>query len=98
MKRNSQEVEETVYQILQDALFRLQDETQAKLTMLLGEELELRRRLAHIYWAESSLATSRTELGPPDFVHAWRNHKEIRKSMYAYRDVLFHTWDGACGH
>ena len=50
VKKNSALVEEAIYQILQEALFQLQDETQRKLNMLLGEELELRRRFAHIEW------------------------------------------------
>jgi hypothetical protein len=55
--------------------------------MLLGEELEIRRRLAHIDWSEDCLARFRAELGPPDFVHAWRNHRTVRKSLYKYRDI-----------
>ena len=67
--------------------FSHQDETQRKLNVLLGEELEIRRRVAHIDWSENCLARFRTELGPPDFIHAWRNHRKVRKSLYRYRDV-----------
>jgi hypothetical protein len=87
VKKNSALVEETVYQILQEALFQLQDETQRKLNMLLGEELELRRRFAHIEWSEARMAKAREEMAPPDFVHAWNHHLESRKRMYAYRDM-----------
>ena len=48
VKKNSALVEETVYQMLQEALFQLQDETQRKLNMMLGEELELRRRFVFV--------------------------------------------------
>ena len=87
VQNNSKLVEESLYTMLQDALFSLQDETQRKLNMLLGEELEIRRRLAHIDWSEDCLSRFRAELGPPDFVHAWRNHRTVRKSLYKYRDI-----------
>ena len=87
IQNNSKLVEESLYAMLQDALFSLQDETQRKLNILLGEELEIRRRLAHIDWAEGCLSRFRSELGPPDFVHAWRNHRTVRKSLYKYRDI-----------
>ena len=78
VQKNSALVEEQLYTMLQDALFQLQDETQRKLNVLLGEELEIRRRVAHIDWSEECLSRFRTELGPPDFVHAWRNHRSVR--------------------
>jgi hypothetical protein len=87
VQKNSALVEEQLYTMLQDALFQLQDETQRKLNVLLGEELEIRRRVAHIDWSEECISRFRTELGPPDFVHAWRNHRQVRKSLYRYRDV-----------
>ena len=87
VQSNSALVEEQLYTMLQDALFQLQDETQRKLNVLLGEELEIRRRVAHIDWSEDCLARFRSELGPPDFVHAWRNHRQIRKNLYRYRDI-----------
>ena len=73
--------------MLQEALFQLQDETQRKLNMLLGEELELRRRFAHIEWAEGRLERNRNEMAPPDFIHSWENHQILRKRMYSYRDM-----------
>ena len=76
VKKNSALVEETVYQMLQEALFQLQDETQRKLNMLLGEELELRRRFAHIEWAEE-LERNRNDMAPPDFIHSWSNHQQL---------------------
>ena len=87
VKKNSALVEETVYQMLQEALFQLQDETQRKLNMLLGEELELRRRFAHIEWAEARLERNRNDMAPPDFIHSWSNHQQLRKRMYSYRDM-----------
>ena len=87
VQSNSALVEEQLYTMLQDALFQLQDETQRKLNVLLGEELEIRRRVAHIDWSENCLKRFRSELGPPDFVHAWRNHRQIRKNLYRYRDI-----------
>jgi hypothetical protein len=87
VKKNSAMVEESIYQILQEALFQLQDETQRKLNMLLGDELELRRRFAHIEWSEARLDRNREDMAPPDFVHAWNHHLETRKRMYAYRDM-----------
>ena len=92
VQNNSKLVEESLYTMLQDALFSLQDETQRKLNMLLGEELEIRRRLAHIDWTEDCLADfERAGLVCP----CRRNHRTVRKCLPVPRHWKQHLGPGA---
>ena len=47
----------------------------------------MRRRFAHIEWAEARLERNRNDMAPPDFIHSWSNHQQLRKRMYSYRDM-----------
>ena len=55
INQNSSEIEERVYQLFREALFQLQTETQRKMAVLLGEEIELRRQLEQMEWLENFL-------------------------------------------
>lgn len=66
VQANSASVEEALYQKLQEALFQLQDETQRKMNLLLSEELELRRQLQAIEWANSFVPI--LQVSPPRVV------------------------------
>ena len=89
---NSAKVEENIYQILQEALFQLQDETQRKMNVLLGEELELRRQLEQIGWAESFLDRQRSQAKPVNFLTMWKAHLDCRahlaKQHMPHRELL----------
>jgi len=83
VNKNSAAVEESIYQMLQEALFQLQDETQRKMNILLGEELELRRQQEQIGWAETFLAEQRATAAAPEFLDAWKNHLQLRDALHA---------------
>lgn len=80
---NAAAAEERIYQIMQDALFQLQSHTQAKLALLLGEELELRRQLGEIEWMETFLAYQKTVLKPTAFLASWNKHTGVRTLLGA---------------
>jgi vacuolar-type H+-ATPase subunit D/Vma8 len=78
VNKNAAEVEERIYAILQAAMARLQELTQHKLSVLLGEEAELRRQLEHIDWIEGFLNYQKGILGARSFLDAWRSHQALR--------------------
>eukprot|EP00742_Colponemidia_sp_Colp-10_P004319 GILJ01004608.1.p1 GENE.GILJ01004608.1~~GILJ01004608.1.p1 ORF type:complete len:562 (-),score=83.28 GILJ01004608.1:168-1853(-) len=82
VNKNSSAVEEKIYQILQEALYQLQDETQKKMSVLLGEELELRRQLEQIEWLESFLRFQQQALPPVDFLTSWSRHCQLRSELH----------------
>lgn len=75
---NSAKVEEELYKCLQDALFELQQLTQNKMQSLLSVEVELKRKLSHLEWAEQYLAVQRVEATPLDFLTVWKCHSQLR--------------------
>ena len=82
VNKNSAAVEEQIYQMLQDALFELQDETQRKVSMLLGEEIELRRQQEQVQWMEDFLVHQREQATQVDFLAAWKHHLQLRDSNH----------------
>ena len=74
-------------QLLQEALFQLQDETQRKMNTLLGEELELRRQQEQILWAETFLAQQRGTCSAPEFLDGWKNHGQRAHEFSAYLEA-----------
>ena len=81
VNKNSAEIEEKIYQALQDALFELQDRTQEKMNVLLSEEVELRRQLGYINWAETFLAKETDRASQVDFLNAWKCHAQLRSDL-----------------
>ena len=79
--RNSAKVEEEIYAALQDALYQLQDQTQARMSVLLGEEVELRRQLQYMDWIEDHLGQQREEAERVDFLNAWKCHVQLRGDL-----------------
>eukprot|EP01112_Ceratiomyxa_fruticulosa_P001217 TRINITY_DN1121_c0_g2_i1.p1 TRINITY_DN1121_c0_g2~~TRINITY_DN1121_c0_g2_i1.p1 ORF type:complete len:764 (-),score=147.66 TRINITY_DN1121_c0_g2_i1:176-2467(-) len=84
INQNSQEIEERIYAMLRDALFQLQQETQKKLAVLLGEELELRRQLEQMDWLEGFLRLNRQMLPPTQFLSSWNRHSQLRSDMHGF--------------
>ena len=83
VQSNSSSVESALYDALQSALGTLQEETQRKMNLLLAEELELRRQLAAIDWAESFVGTMQQTLPPMSFIAGWERHVAFRGQLYA---------------
>eukprot|EP00753_Platysulcus_tardus_P020567 PLAT8228.1.p1 GENE.PLAT8228.1~~PLAT8228.1.p1 ORF type:complete len:1035 (+),score=520.69 PLAT8228.1:50-3154(+) len=88
INKNAAAVEEAIYQMLQEALFQLQDETQRKMSILLGEELELRRQLEQIGWVENFLQYQQDTLPPVEFLAAWSRHTALRSELHLQRAGL----------
>ena len=83
VQANSASVEEALYAKLQAALFSLQEQTQKKMSLLLSEELELRRQLQQIEWTESFASVMQESLPPMTFVSAWERHAALRSQLYS---------------
>jgi len=83
IQANSRSIEEDLYAKLQAAMFQLQEETQRKMNALLSEELELRRQLGQIDWAEGFTTTLQETLPPMTFVSAWERQMALKDSLYA---------------
>lgn len=82
IRANSASVEEALYQMLQDALFALQDETQRKMNALLSADLELRRQLQALDWHSSFVGIMQHTLPPMSFVSAWEKHTALKASLH----------------
>ena len=74
---NSTAVEEAIYQKMQELLQQLQDETAKKISVLLAEELELRRQLEQLQWADGFVGVMQDALPPVAFVSAWKRHTAL---------------------
>ena len=83
VQANSASVEEALYAKLQAALFSLQEHTSRKMSLLLSEELELRRQLQQIEWTESFASVMQESLPPMTFVSAWERHAALRAQLYS---------------
>ena len=81
VNKNSAEIEERIYQMLQDALFDLQDKTQAKMNVLLAEEVELRRQLGYIDWVENFLNKETARASQVNFLNMWKCHAQLRGDL-----------------
>ena len=60
VKSNASAIEENIYQLLQEALVQLQEESQKKILMLTSEEMELRRQLRDVQQVHKFLLTENT--------------------------------------
>jgi len=81
VNRNAAMVEERIYKMLQEALFRLQDITQNKMSSLLAEEVELRRQLQQMEWMEAYLDLQREGASQVDFLNGWKCHVQLRADL-----------------
>jgi hypothetical protein len=68
---NAKNTENELYSILEKALESLHSHTQAKLNVLLADQLELRRRYEEIQWAESFLKYQYEVLEPQNYLRSW---------------------------
>lgn len=81
IERNSDAVEKAIRQCMEEALKHLGRETKGKITTLRGEELELKRQVEHINWAEAFLCQQRRLLNPVEFLNSWNHHKILRTEL-----------------
>jgi len=82
VKQNASQIEESIYQLLQEALVQLQEESQKKIMMLTSEEMELRRLLRDCQQAESFLRTEQSNLKPLPFLSSWVKHKQLLSEKF----------------
>jgi len=93
VQRNANEVEEEIYNKLQEALLQLKEERRAKVSVLLGEELELRRQLEQMAWTQRFLEVQQDVLAPAAFLDAWARHSKLMESMQLKGELIhLHGW------
>lgn len=81
IKANAQRVESELYKILETALENLHSLAQVKLTKLLADEVELRRRYEEIQWTQSFLRHQHEVLEPQNFLKSWFRHLERKSEL-----------------
>lgn len=68
---NARKAENELYEKLEKALDMLHQLAQAKLNVILADQIELRRRYEEIQWAESFLRYQKDVLEPQYYLRAW---------------------------
>lgn len=68
---NTREAENELCDRLEKALETLHAHSQAKLNVLLSDQIEIRRRYEEVQWAESFLKYQREVLEPQNYLKAW---------------------------
>ena len=91
VKSNASTVEESIYQLLQEALVQLQEESQKKILMLTAEEMELRRQLRKVQQEEDFMQKEQEQLKPLPFLSSWVQHQKLRNEQF--HAVPFSTAD-----
>lgn len=89
IENNSKTIEQQIRQCMEIALAQVAKERKQKVKTLSGEELELKRQLEHIDWAEGFLCQQRNMLDPVDFLNAWNHHKLLRTELREF--PVMHT-------
>lgn len=87
VKRNAEDVEAKVYQLLQDMLLRLHEETQEKVAALLCAQLEMKRQIDYINWVECFLKYQQEVLSPSIFMTSWGRHLSLRQGLHTSEDL-----------
>eukprot|EP01027_Heterolobosea_sp_BB2_P005664 GEZU01008620.1.p1 GENE.GEZU01008620.1~~GEZU01008620.1.p1 ORF type:complete len:255 (+),score=62.43 GEZU01008620.1:51-767(+) len=77
--QNAIEAENEIKRLFAKALFDLHDITQLKLSSLLSEEVELRRRMEEVEWMENFLQYEKSALSPLHFIDAYTQHTKLIK-------------------
>ncbi|CAK72944.1 unnamed protein product (macronuclear) [Paramecium tetraurelia] len=87
VNKNASIIEGRIYQVLQEALLQLQEETQKKMSYLVGDQLELKRQYDQIQWLESFLKYQQEVLTPADYLNAWSRHIGLRNEILNISNV-----------
>lgn len=83
IQENHKAVEDEIYRRMQEVLHQLNSNTEKKIAVLLGEELELRRQKQQIDWTEDFVPILRESLPPMEFIKAWDKHQAMRSALYS---------------
>lgn len=81
VRANTLEAEERTIVILEDALKELQEETEHDMSRLLGDQIEIRRQLDQLGWANSFLNDLRNVLPAADFLYSWLRHCRLTEEL-----------------
>ena len=82
VQANHKATEDAIYAQMQRVLQQLNSATEAKIAVLLAEELELRRQKEQIDWTESFVGVLADTLPPMSFISAWDKHTAMRSTLY----------------
>ena len=80
---NRDELEKLIYAIVERTVESLALETNKKTSVLLGDEIELRRQLQQLRWMELFLVHQQRVLSPAAFMVAWARHCRMRAELHA---------------
>eukprot|EP00388_Colpodella_angusta_P008078 GDKJ01022330.1.p1 GENE.GDKJ01022330.1~~GDKJ01022330.1.p1 ORF type:complete len:650 (+),score=104.67 GDKJ01022330.1:104-1951(+) len=81
VRANTIEAEERTIAILEDALKELQDETEKDMSRLLSDQIEIRRQLDQLDWADSFLHELQGVIPAADFLYAWLRHCRLTEEL-----------------
>ncbi|SPR01266.1 unnamed protein product (mitochondrion) [Plasmodiophora brassicae] len=79
---NTKEVEAEILRKMEQALADLKKCAQAKVSVVLAEEVDLKRQLFRISWLEEFLTLQQRSLGPVEFLEAWSRHVKYRTELH----------------
>lgn len=74
-------MEENIYLILQEALRMLHEETQKKLSFLIADQVEIKRKYEQIQWIQQFLRYQMDILSPADYLNAWSRYLVLRNDL-----------------
>eukprot|EP00759_Apiculatamorpha_spiralis_P007552 PhF_6_TR1472/c0_g1_i1/m.2651 len=77
VKKNHEQVQEQVYDIVQRVIQLLHEETQCKLAALSSDEEELRRQLEWFEWMDAFGAYCSRNFNPIDFLQMYKCHSQV---------------------
>lgn len=91
VNNNATHVEEQITSMFRKALDELKQETQKKLSFLIGDQLELKRQFDHIEWMESFLKYSLQVQEPNDFLGTWNKYTKYKKDLLSLTNLSINT-------
>jgi len=81
INENATEVEEQIYQLLQEALRMLHEETQKKLSFLIADQVEIKRQYEQISWIQNFLRYQMDILNPADYLNTWSKFLLLKNDL-----------------
>lgn len=68
INKKNDEIQNRIYEIMQDSLRQLEKITKKKMSLLMSDHIELKRQLDQIQWMEKYLNYEHDVLSPNDFL------------------------------
>ena len=84
VEKNSEEIQQQIERVYQRALKDLKRLTQEKMTVLKGDEWELRRQMIEIQRLDDFLKYQRTSNNPTNFLEIWGRHLRMKSHLHNF--------------